>query len=133
MTSDKIKVAIDLQRVESPAEIEKLGALGRLIFHLLECDAEEVFDLFDERLIHEGIHLLVQVVLVGLLDGAARVLSYHVHACVVCHLVLHATSLNTFTRVVMLILVRKMALLSELTSCGVVRVCLFGLVNQWAL
>ena len=55
----------NLRFIEGAAEAEELITFVMIIFNLLESQIEEVLNAEDEWLVHQGVHLLVHVVLVG--------------------------------------------------------------------
>lgn len=58
--------AAHLQFVKGLAKGMELVALLRVVLHLLKGEREEVFDALNERLVHQSVHLLVDIALVGL-------------------------------------------------------------------
>ena len=78
----------DLRGVKCTTEVEELGTLVGVIFDFLKCDVKEVLDPLHKWLIHEGIHLLLQVFLIGL-HSAACVLINHFQTAVLDDCVLH--------------------------------------------
>ena len=55
----------NLRFIEGAAEAEELITFVMIIFNLLESQIEEVLNAEDEWLVHQSVHLLVHIVLVG--------------------------------------------------------------------
>lgn len=58
--------AADLQFIKGLAKGVELVALLRVVLHLLKGEREKVFNALNKRLVHQSVHLLVDIALVGL-------------------------------------------------------------------